>query len=92
MLKDILKVEGFLSFARKFGDKYGKILIVAAKTGSKKVAQKIAEAIVDLIGNKIADKITSAGKTKNKKKEDERNEIQEIYLPPEKRAWNTKKI
>ena len=35
-----------------------------------------------MIGNKIADKITSVGKTKNKEKEDER---QEIYIPPEKR-------
>ena len=55
--------------------------IEAAKTACKRVVQKTAEAIRDLIGNKIADKITSLGKTKSKEKEDE---IQEIYVPPEK--------
>ena len=39
----------------------------------------------DLIGNKIAEKITSAGKTKAKEKDDERNKTQEIKIPPEKR-------
>ena len=81
---------GFLSFAREFGDKHGKILmdtatktgIDAAKTASKQVVQKTAEATGDLIGNKIADKITSLGKTKSKEKE---KEEQEIYIPPEKR-------
>ena len=77
-----IKGYGFLSFARKFVDKYGKKLIDMAKTASKRVVQKIAEATGDLIGNKIADKITSLGKTKSKEKEDER---QEIYIPPEKR-------
>ena len=54
-----------MSFARKFGDKYGKKLvdtatktgIDAAKTASKRVVQKPAEATGDLIGNKI-DKFT----------------------------------
>ena len=81
---------GFLSFARKFGDKYGKTImstatktrIDVAKTASKWVVQKTAEATKDLIGNKIAEKITSVGKTKSKEKENER---QEIYIPPEKR-------
>ena len=54
----------------------------AAKTASKRVIQKTAEATGYLIRNKIADKITSLGKTKNKEKEDER---QEICIPPEKR-------
>ena len=79
----------FLSFARKFRDKCGKKLmdtatktgIDAAKTASKQVVQETTEATGDLIGNKIADEITSLGKTKNKEKEDER---QEIYIPPEK--------
>ena len=61
-----VKVYGFLSFARKFGDKYGKILmdtatktgIDAAKTVSKRTVQKAAEATGDLIENKLADKIT----------------------------------
>ena len=107
---------GFLSFARKFGDKYGKKLINtatktginvakkfgdkygknlmdtakksginAARTASKRVVQKTAEATGDLIGNKIADKITSLDKLKNKDKKDETNEVEEIYIPPEKR-------
>ena len=79
-----------MSFARKFGDKYGKKLmhpakqtgIDAAKIAFKRVVQKTAEATGDLIGNEIADKITSLGKTKNKEKEDERSEI---YILPEKR-------
>ena len=76
---------GFLSIARKFGDKYGKKLrdaatktgIEAAKTASKRVVQKTAETTDDLIGNKIADKITSVKK----------DEIpsQEIFIPTEKR-------
>ena len=85
-----VKVFGSLSFARRFGDKYGKKLMdIATKTGldavktaSKRVVQKTAEATGDLIRNKIADKITSLGKTKSKERKDER---QEIYIPPEKR-------
>ena len=81
---------GFLSFARKFGDKYGKQLmntatkkgIDAAKTASKRIIQK-TEATGDLIGNKIADKITSIGKSKEKEKTKEKPE--EIYFLPEKR-------
>ena len=46
--------------------------INAAKAASKRVVQKTVEATRDLIGNKIADKITLSGKTKNIKKEDER--------------------
>ena len=87
------KEYGFLSFARKFGDKYGKkVMDTATKTGmdaarvaSKKVVRRTAEATGDLIGNKRADKITSVGKTKSKEKEDETNKRQEIYIPPEKR-------
>ena len=86
-----VKVYGFLSFARKFGDKYGRKLIdTATKTGinavntaSKRVVQKAAEATGDLIGNKIADKITSIGKSKEKEKTKEKPG--EIYIPPEKR-------
>ena len=79
---------GFLSFARKLGDRYGKKLIDtatktgidAAKTASKRVVQKTVEATGDLIGNKIADKITSIDKTKEKT-----NKPEEIYIPSEKR-------
>ena len=64
----------FLSFARKFDDKYGKKLmdtagIDATKTASKRIVQKITEATGDLIGKKIADKIISLGKTKGREKE-----------------------
>ena len=85
-----VKGYGFLSFARKFGNKYGKKLmdtatktgIDAAKTTSKRIVQKTTEATGDLIGNKIADKITSIGKPKEKGKT---REIEEIYIPPEER-------
>ena len=85
-----VKGYSFLSFARKFGDKYGKKIIDtatktgidAAETASKRVVQKTAEATADLIGNKIADKITSIGKTKEK---ENTNKPEEIYIPPEKR-------
>ena len=87
---------GFLSFARKSGDKYGKKLmdiaakteINASKTASNRAVQITAEATGDLVGNKIADKITLLGNSKNKqkkKKRDETNETKEIYIPPEKR-------
>ena len=84
---------GFWSFARNFEiisklmDSATKTGINAAKTASKRVVQKTEEATGDLIGNKMADQITSVGKPKNKKKErkDEKNEGEEIYIPPEKR-------
>ena len=77
---------GFLSFAKRFGNKYGKKLmntatkprIDAAKTTSKRVVQKTSEATGDLTGKKIADKIASAGKTKKNTKELQQNERQEI--------------
>ena len=80
-----VKGYGFLSFAKNFGNKYGKKLkdtatktrMDTAKIASKRIVQKTAEAIGDLIGNKIADKITSIGKKKGKP--------EEIYIPPEKR-------
>ena len=85
-----VKGYGFLSFAKKFGNKYGKKLtdtatktgIGVAKTALKIVVQKTGEATRDLIGNEIADKITSIGKPKEKEKT---KKIVEIYIPPEKR-------
>ena len=64
----------FLSFARKFGNKYGKKLmdtgtktgIDVTETASKRVIQKTAEATGDLIRSKIAAKINSVGKSKEK--------------------------
>ena len=78
-----VKGYGFLSFARIFGDRYGKTLmntatktgIDAAKTASKRLVQKTSEATGDLVGNKIADKIISVVKTKSKVEENERQEI-----------------
>ena len=83
----------FLSFARKFDDKYGKKLMDeatktgmnAAKIASKRVFQKTAEATGDLIRNKIADKITSIGKSKEKSKEKPKEKPEGIYIPPERR-------
>ena len=49
------------------------------------MVKKTAEATGDLVGNKIADKIASLGKSKNKGEENETNEVEEIYIPPEKR-------
>ena len=80
----------FLSFARKFGDKYGKKLmdiatktgVDVAKTASKQVVQKTTEATGVLIGNKIADKITSIGKSEEKEKT---KKAEEIYITPEKK-------
>ena len=68
---------GFLSFAKKIGDKYGKNLmdtatktgIDAAKTASKRVVQKTAQVTGGLLGNKIGDKNTSIGKPKEKEKQ-----------------------
>ena len=56
-----------------------------AKTAGKRIVQKSAETTGDLIGNKIAENITSLGKSKNKEKENERNEAEEIIIPLEKR-------
>ena len=71
-----VKGYSFLSFARRFGHKYGKKLmntstktgIDAAKTASKPVVQKAAKATGDLVRNKIAGEITSLDKTKSKEK------------------------
>ena len=86
-----VKSYGFLLFARKFEDKYGKKLMDAAtktgidasETASKRVVQKTAEATEDLIGKKIDRKITSVGKIKSKEVE-----RQKIYIPPEKKTAN----
>ena len=88
-----VKGYGFLSFARKFGDKYGKKLmdtatktrIDAAKTASERVVQKTAEATGNLIGNKIPDKITSIGKSKEK---GETKKVEEILHSTRKKTTN----
>ena len=88
-----VKEYGFLSFARKFVNKYGKKLIDtatktgidAAKTALQRVVQKTVEATRDLIGYKIADKITSTGKSKS---DDKTKKAGEIYISPEKNRTN----
>ena len=85
--KKYVKGYGFLSFVRKFGDKYGKNLMVTAtkteidavRTASKRVIQKPAKATVDLIGNKVAYKITSVGKPKE---DDQKKKVEKTYIPP----------
>ena len=79
--------------AKKFGDIYGKNLTDTAKKqetnfakkAGQKIFQKSSEATGDLIGNEIADKITSMGKSKNKEKKNETNEVEEIYISRENR-------
>ena len=74
--KKYAKGYGVLSFAKKYGDKYGKKLmdtatktgIDASKTASKRVVQKTEQAKGDLAGIKIASTITSSGKTKYRKR------------------------
>ena len=92
-LRKHVKGSDLFSFARKFGDKYGKKLIdtvtkigiVAAKTTPKRVGQKTAEATGDVIGNKIVDKITLIDKPRE---EEKTKETEEIYIPPEKKTTN----
>ena len=59
-----VKGYGFMSFARRMSNKYGKKLVDTAKkcatdaikTASKRAIQNTAAATGDLVGNKIADK------------------------------------
>ena len=72
IFRKYVKGYGCLSFSRKFGNKYGKKLMVTAtktgideaKTPLKRIVQKTAEATGYFIENKIADKITLVGKPK----------------------------
>ena len=54
--------------------------IDAAKTTCKRVVKKNSKNQCGFNWKKIADKTTTVGKTKSKE-----DEIQEIYIPPEKR-------
>ena len=81
-----VKGYSFLSFARKFNDKYGKSLRNAsktfAKTAGKEILKETAKATGDLIGNKIADKITA----KPHNKDEVINRIpKERYISPKER-------
>ena len=68
---------------RRLTDTATKTGIEAAQTASKGVVQKTVGATGDLTGNKIADQITSVGKSRNKEKK--KDEVEETYIPPEKR-------
>ena len=86
--------QGFMSFARNIGNKYGKKIFEVGKSiknkygkkiAGKKVLTKSAEATSDLIGNKIADRITKSARNKEQKEDDRiMEETQEITIPPEK--------
>ena len=92
--------QGFRSFAKNIGNKYGRKLfdksidvsnkcgrkIDFAKIAGKKVLYKNAEATGEMIGNKVANRITKSPRNKAQK-EDNRimEETQEILISPEKR-------
>ena len=90
-----VKGYGFMSFARRKSNKYGKKLVDTAKksatdaikTASKRAIQKTAESTGDLVVKKIADKITSVFKKSNKKLPtiDEELTTHERYISPEER-------
>ena len=89
--------QGFMSFAKNIGNKYGRKIfdksidvsnkygrkIDFAKIAGKKVLHKNAEATGEMIGNKVTDRITKSPRNK----EDNRimEETQEILIPPEKK-------
>ena len=80
--------QGFMSFARNIGNKYGKKIFDKdfAKIAGKEVLTKSPEATGDLIGNKIADRITKSTRNKEQKEDDRiMEETPEINIPPEKR-------
>ena len=94
--KRYVQGQGFMSFARNIGNKYGKKLfdksIDVGKSMNKKYGKKIldnsfsAGKDFDLIGNKIADRITESARNKEQKKDVRiMEETQEIIIPPEKR-------
>ena len=76
-----------INMEKKLMDNATKTGLDTAKSATKGLFQKTAETTGNLIGNKTANKITSVGKSKNKQKEKEDaiNEVEEIYIPPEKR-------
>ena len=86
--------QGFMSFAKNTGNKYGRKIFDKsidtskdfAKIAGKKVLHKSAEATGEMIGNKVADRITKSSRNKAQKEDDRiMEETQEIYIPPEKR-------
>ena len=82
---------GFLSFARKFGDKYGKKLMnTATRTlinAAKEFGNKYGKNLMDTAKKSRINAAKTASKRVVQKtaKKDETNEVEEIYIPPEKR-------
>ena len=76
--------QGFMSFAKNIGNKYGRKILDKSMDASKDFAK--IEATGEMIGNKVADRITKSSRNKAQK-EDNRimEETIEIYIPPEKR-------
>ena len=88
-----IKWYGFLSFVRKFYNKYRKQLLDtgldALKTVSKRIVHKAAEATGEFIGNKIADAVAKSNHDKIMKikpvvDKNARN-VEKIIISPEKR-------
>ena len=83
-----------LAASKIFKDTGKKII----STAEKKVINKTAEATGDLIGNKIADKTTNIGNANAKNSNDKKlkeqrgEELEEIYISPEKRAEIIEKL
>ena len=93
--------QGFMSFARNIGNKYGRKIFDKslsagkdfAKIADKKVLTKSAEATGDLIGNKISDIITKSARNKAQKEDDRiMEETQEKIIPLEKREQIVKDL
>ena len=90
-----VKGYGFLSFAKKLGNKYGQNLFDIAKkstndaikTVSKRAIQKTAETTGDLIGNKIADEITSVSNKKSMKKLPNNDDEEDIEITTHKKRY-----
>ena len=96
-----VKGYGFLSFARNFGDKYGKSIINsknvkklmdgATKTSkdfAKIAGKKVIYKSAEATGDLVGNKIADKITLRSKKEKGETNimeETQEIYIPPEKR-------
>ena len=77
--------QGFMSFAKNIGNKYGKKIFDKSIDVGKSMKKKTG----DLIGNKIADRITKSTRNKDQKEDDRiMEENQELIIPPEKRTNN----
>ena len=78
--------QGFMSFTKNIGNKYGRKIFDKSIDIVKKVLHKSAEATGEMIGNKIPDRITRSSRNKTQKEDDRiMEEIQELIIPPEKR-------